>query len=75
MDTVLSNMKANDAIDTRTDTGRMVVSVGAQPVSVANAPAGDVAKAKEAIQAVQKLGESRTTAEFAEVFDVEYELV
>ena len=75
MDAVLSNMKANGAIDMQTDTGRMVVSVGRQAVTVANAPAADVAKAKEAIQAVQRLGESRTAAEYAEVFDVEYALV
>lgn len=75
VDAVLSNMKAKGAIDTRTDTGRMVVSVGRQAVTVANAPAADVAKAKEAIQAVQKLGESRTAAEYAGVLDVEYALV
>lgn len=75
MDAVLSNMKANGAIDTRTETGRMVVSAGRQAVTVANAPAADVAKAKEAIQAVQRLGESRTAAEYAGVFDVEYALV
>jgi len=75
MDAVLSNLKANGAIDTRTETGRMVVSIGQQPISIVNAPAADVAKAKEAIQAVQKLGESRTAAEYAEVFDVEYALV
>lgn len=75
MDSVLSNLKANGAIDTRTDTGRMVVSIGRQPLSVANTPAEDVAKAREAIQAVQKLGESRIAAEYAEVIDVEYALV
>jgi len=75
MDAVLSNMKANGAIDTRTDTGRMIVTIGRQPVSIANAPAADVAKTKEAIQAVQKLGESRTAAEYAGVLDVQYTLV
>ncbi len=75
MNSVLTSMKANGAIDTKTDKGRMFVSVGGHPASVANAPAADIAKAKEAIQAVQKLGESRTTAEYTEVLDIEYELV
>lgn len=75
MDAVLSNMKAKGAIDTRTDGGQMIISVGRQAVTVASAPAEDVAKAKEAIQAVQRLGESRTAAEYAGVFDVEYALV
>ena len=75
MDAVLWNMKANDAISTTTDKGRMVIRIGQQPVSVNNAPSADVTKAKEAIQAVQKLGESRTAAEYAGVIDVEYTLV
>ncbi len=75
MDSVLASMKANGAIDARVDTGRMIISVGGRPVSVANAPTADVTKAKDAMQAVQKLGESRTTAEYTEVLDVEYALV
>lgn len=75
MDDVLSNMNANGVIDTRTDAGRMVVSVASDDLTAVNAPASDVAKAKEAIQAVQKLGESRTAAEYAVEIDVEYSLV
>ena len=75
MDSVLSNLKAIGAIDTRTDTGRLVISIGHQPIPAAGAPVADLARAKEAILAVQKLGESRTAAEYAEVLNVDYALV
>jgi len=75
MDVVLSNLKAHGVIDIQIRNGRMMVSGGGQFPSMANAPTADVTRAEEAIQAVRKFGESRTAAEYAEVFDGEYALV
>ena len=75
MDSLLANLKANGTINTRTGRTGMVVEIGNRPVPVTGASPADMAKAKEAAEAVIKLGESRPIDYFAGVSDVEYSLV
>ena len=75
MDTVLASLKANGAIDTRIENGKMIVEVGPHAVPTANTPTSDMQKVKEAIEAVDRLGESRVLLYCLEECDAEYDLV
>ena len=57
MDAFLSNLQANGVVRTSVDRGRMVVESGERPLPTAGAPTGDLTRSREAIQAVNKLGE------------------
>jgi len=76
MDGFLANLKASGVIGTHIRGDMMVVESGSNVPSLDAAPSGDVARATEAVQAVDKLGESRTLLNvLAGVIDGEYALV
>ena len=75
LDGLLSEMEVGGFIAVETNQDKQVIQLGPQAPATDSAPAADVQRAKETLQALDKLGEDRVLVELQEIVHETYDLV